>query len=101
MSFDGIIGYSPVALAQNAIGLNIAIKDPAKVRDAWQSAYGRSGNSNKVAVLEDGLTYRPISMSNSDAQFFRTRKFQIEEICRIFQVPPHEECVALMSRLKE
>ncbi len=113
LGFDGIIGYSPVALAKNAIGLNIAaeeyggkffannatpsgilstsgtIKDPSKVRDAWQSAYGGSGNSNKVAVLEDGLTYQPISMPNSDAQFLETRKFQIEEICRIFQVPPH------------
>ncbi len=113
LGFDGIMGYSPVALAKNAIGLNIAaeeyggrffannatpsgilhtegtIKDPKKVRDAWHSAYGGSGNSNKVAVLEDGLQYQPISMPNSDAQFLETRKFQIEEICRIFQVPPH------------
>lgn len=113
LGFDGVMGYSPVALAKNAIGLNIAaeeyggrffannatpsgilstpgtIKDPTKVRDAWQSTYGGSGNSNKVAVLEDGLQYQPISMPNSDAQFLETRKFQIEEICRIFQVPPH------------
>jgi HK97 family phage portal protein len=113
LGFDGVMGYSPVALAKNAIGLNIAaeeyggrffannatpsgilstegtIKNPTKVRDAWQAAYGGSGNSNKVAVLEDGLKYQPISMPNSDAQFLETRKFQIEEICRIFQVPPH------------
>jgi HK97 family phage portal protein len=113
LGFDGVMGYSPVALAKNAIGLNIAaeeyggrffannatpsgilstsgtIKDPSKVRDAWQAAYGGSGNSNKVAVLEDGLQYQAISMPNSDAQFLETRKFQIEEICRIFQVPPH------------
>lgn len=113
LGFDGVIGYSPVALAKNAIGLNIAaeeyggrffannatpsgilstqgtIKDPTKVRDAWQSAYGGVNNSNKVAVLEDGLQYQAISMPNSDAQFLETRKFQIEEICRIFQVPPH------------
>ncbi len=113
LGFDGIMGYSPVALAKNAIGLNIAaeeyggrffannatpsgilstagtIKDPTKVRDAWQAAYGGINNSNKVAVLEDGLQYQAISMPNSDAQFLETRKFQIEEICRIFQVPPH------------
>lgn len=113
LGFDGVMGYSPVALAKNAIGLNIAaeeyggrffannatpsgilstsgtIKDPAKVRDAWQAAYGGISNSNKVAVLEDGLQYQAISMPNSDAQFLETRKFQIEEICRIFQVPPH------------
>ena len=113
LGFDGVMGYSPVALAKNAIGLNIAaeeyggrffannatpsgilstagtIKDPTKVRDAWQIAYGGVNNSNKVAVLEDGLQYQAISMPNSDAQFLETRKFQIEEICRIFQVPPH------------
>lgn len=113
LGFDGIMGYSPVALAKNAIGLNIAaeeyggrffannatpsgilstsgtIKEPTKVRDAWQAAYGGINNSNKVAVLEDGLQYQAISMPNSDAQFLETRKFQIEEICRIFQVPPH------------
>ncbi len=113
LGFDGITGYSPVALAKNAIGLNIAaeeyggrffsnnatpsgilstagtIKDPSKVRDAWQLAYGGISNSNKVAVLEDGLQYQAISMPNSDAQFLETRKFQIEEICRIYQVPPH------------
>lgn len=113
LGFDGVMGYSPVALAKNAIGLNIAaeeyggrffannatpsgilstsgtIKDPTKVRDAWQAAYGGINNSNKVAVLEDGLQYQAISMPNSDAQFLETRKFQIEEICRIFQVPPH------------
>jgi len=113
LGFDGVMGYSPVALAKNAIGLNIAaeeyggrffannatpsgilstagtLKDPTKVRDAWQSAYGGSSSSNKVAVLEDGLQYQAISMPNSDAQFLETRKFQIEEICRIFQVPPH------------
>ncbi|KAB2953729.1 phage portal protein [Heliorestis acidaminivorans] len=113
LGFDGVMGYSPIALAKNAIGLSLAaeeyggkffannarpsgilstagtIKDPSKVRDAWQAAYGGSGNSNKVAVLEEGLQYQPISMPNSDAQFLETRKFQIEEICRIFQVPPH------------
>lgn len=113
LGFDGVVGYSPVALAKNAIGLNIAaeeyggkffannatpsgilstagtLKDPGKVRDAWQAAYGGTRNSNKVAVLEEGLQYQPISMPNSDAQFLETRKFQIEEICRIFQVPPH------------
>jgi len=111
LGFDGVMGYSPVALAKNAIGLNIAaeeyggrffannatpsgilstagtLKDPSKVSDAWQAAYGGTRNSNKVAVLEEGLQYQPISMPNADAQFLETRKFQIEEICRIFRAP--------------
>jgi HK97 family phage portal protein len=112
LGFDGIMGHSPIALARNAIGLNIAaeeyggrffanganpsgilttpgvIKDPEKVRTAWHSAYS-GNNAHKVAVLEEGLHYERISIPNNDAQFLETRKFQIEEICRIFQVPPH------------
>ena len=112
LGFDGILGHSPIALARNAIGLNIAaeeyggkffanganpsgilttpgvIKDPEKVRSAWSKAYS-GANAHKVAVLEENLHYERISIPNNEAQFLETRKFQIEEICRIFQVPPH------------
>lgn len=53
------------------------------------SQFGGSANSNKVAVLEEGLKYTPISINPTDAQFLETRKFQIDEIARIFRVPPH------------
>ena len=113
LGFDGLVGYSPIAMAKNAIGMAIAceeygakffangaapsgvlehpgvIKDPQKVRDAWQSQFGGSANSNKVAVLEEGMKYTPISISPEQAQFLETRKFQINEIARIFRVPPH------------
>ena len=113
LGFDGLVGYSPIAMAKNAIGLAIAaeeygskfyangaapsgvlehpgtLKDPAKVRDSWNSAFGGSSNSHKVAVLEEGLKYTPISISPNEAQFLETRKFQINEIARIFRVPPH------------
>ena len=65
------------------------IKDPTRVREAWQSQFGGSGNSGKVAVLEEGMKYTPISISPDQAQFLETRKFQINEIARIFRVPPH------------
>ena len=113
LGFDGLVGYSPIAMAKNAIGLAIAteeygakffangaapsgvlehpgtIKDPARVREAWQSQFGGSSNSGKVAVLEEGMKYTPISISPEQAQFLETRKFQINEIARIFRVPPH------------
>ncbi len=113
LGFDGVVGYSPIAMAKNAIGLAIAteeygakffangaapsgvlehpgtIKDPSRVRDAWQSQFGGSANSGKVAVLEEGMKYTPISISPEQAQFLETRKFQINEIARIFRVPPH------------
>ena len=65
------------------------IKDPARVRDTWQGQFGGSGNAGKVAVLEEGMKYTPISISPEQAQFLETRKFQINEIARIFRVPPH------------
>ena len=65
------------------------IKDPSKVRDTWQSQFGGSSNTGKVAVLEEGMKYTPISISPEQAQFLETRKFQINEIARIFRVPPH------------
>ena len=113
LGFDGLVGYSPIAMAKNAIGLAIAaeeygskfyangaapsgvlehpgtLKDPSKVRESWTQTFGGSSNANKVAVLEEGMKYTPISISPNEAQFLETRKFQINEIARIFRVPPH------------
>ena len=113
LGYDGLVGYSPIAMAKNAVGLAMAaeeygakffangaapsgvlehpgtIKDPERIRQSWQSTFGGSVNSNKIAVLEEGLKYTPIAISPEQAQFLETRKFQINEIARIFRVPPH------------
>ncbi|QOR46683.1 phage portal protein [Trueperella pecoris] len=113
LGFDGLVGYSPIAMAKNAIGLAQAtedygasffangaapggvlehpgtIKDPTRVRESWQQTFGGARNGNKVAVLEEGMKYTPISVSPEQAQFLETRKFQINEIARIFRIPPH------------
>ena len=113
LGFDGIVGYSPIALEKSAIGLGIAaeeygskffsngarpsgilthpntVKDPAALRASWNAAYGGSGNASRVAVLEEGMSFVPLSLPNNEAQFLETRKFQVSEICRIFRVPPH------------
>ena len=65
------------------------VKDPKRLRESWNAAYGGSANANKVAVLEEAMTFTPISMPNNEAQFLETRKFQVAEICRIYRVPPH------------
>ena len=81
LGFDGLVGYSPIAMAKNAIGLAIAteeygakwfangaapsgvlehpgtIKDPSRVREAWQSQFGGVSNSGKIAVLEEGMLF--------------------------------------------
>ena len=113
LGFDGIMGYSPIALEKNAIGLGIAseeygskffsngarpsgilthpntVKNPKALRESWNSAYGGSSNANRVAILEEGMKFEPITIPNNEAQFLETRKFQVDEICRIFRVPPH------------
>ena len=112
LGFDGAVGYSPIAMAKNAIGLAIAteeygskffangatpsgilefpgtVKEPERVRESWNKGFGGE-NKHKVAILEEGMKYTPISISPNEAQFLETRKFQIDEIARIFRVPPH------------
>ena len=51
--------------------------------------YQGSGNAYRVAVLEEGMKFQSIGIPPEQAQFLETRKFQIDEICRIFRVPPH------------
>ncbi len=113
LGFDGVMGYSPIAVERNAVGLSIAaeefgskffgngatpsgilthpntVKNPKALRESWMAAYGGSSNSNRIAILEEGMTFTRISMPNNEAQFLETRKFQVEEICRIYRVPPH------------
>jgi len=113
LSYDGLVGFSPIAACRNAVGAGIAaetyssrffangaapsgvlqhpglIKNPERLRDSWNAAYGGTGNAGKVAILEEGMTFTPVSITPQDSQLLETRKFTVEEICRIFRVPPH------------
>lgn len=113
MGFDGLIGYSPIAMAKNAIGMAIAteeygakffsnganpggvlehpgvLKDPKKVRESWNTVYQGTGNAHKIAVLEEGMKFQAIGIPPEQAQFLQTRKFQTVEIARVFRIPPH------------
>ena len=113
LGFDGLVGYSPIAMAKNAIGMTQSceeygakffkngaypggvlehpgtLEDPDKVRESWNKAFGGSSNAGKVAVLEEGMKYQPISFSPEQSQLSATRAYQLDEIARIFRVPPH------------
>lgn len=113
LGFDGLVGYSPIAMAKNAIGMSIAaeeygakffsnnatpggilefpgvIKDHEKVRESWRQGFGGSNNAQNIAILEQGMKFTPITISPEQAQFLETRKFQIDEIARLFRIPPH------------
>jgi HK97 family phage portal protein len=113
LGFDGLVGHSPIAMAKNAIGMAIAteeygakffanganpggvlehpgiVKDPKRVRDSWNAVYQGSANAHRIAVLEEGMKFQPIGIPPEQAQFIATRKFQLNEIARIFRIPPH------------
>lgn len=112
-SLDGIKGISPIRQAKQTIGLTMAteeygakffsngarpggvletagvVKDPERLRSAWNAQFQGSRNGHRVAVLEEGVKYHTIGIPPDEAQFLETRKFQLSEICRIFRVPPH------------
>lgn len=113
--FDGLVGYSRIALARNAIGLSIsAEKYGSKVfnngarpdvvlktkknltpeaqknlRESWNEIYSGSGNAGRTAVLEQDMDIQTLGFPPEDAQFLQTRQFQVSEIARIFRIPPH------------
>lgn len=113
LGFDGLVGYSPISMTKNAIGLALAaeeygsrffvngaapagvlehpgvIRDVSKLRESWNETFGGSRNAGKVAILEEGLHFNPISMSPQDSQLLETRQYQLTEIARIFRIPPH------------
>jgi len=112
LGFDGLVGYSPIAMAKNAVGLALAteefgatffsnganpggvlespgvISDPERLKESWHSQFS-GARAHSIAVLEEGLKYHSIGIPPDQAQFLETRKFQITEIARIFRVPPH------------
>ena len=113
LGFNGLIGFSPIAMMKNALGSAIAVekygsaffkngaqpagvlehpgtlKNPERIRENWSDVYGGPQNAHKVAVLEEGMQYKAISLPPEDSQFLSTRQFGVNEICRIFRVPPH------------
>lgn len=115
LGFDGVKGYSPIRMAQEAVGLGLAaeefgarffsnganaggiveyegrMKDEAKTefRKAFNEKYAGLGKSGGLIFLENGSKFTKLAIPNNEAQFLETRKFQIEEIARIYRVPLH------------
>lgn len=113
--FDGLTGYSRIALARNAIGLakstekygsklfsngakpGVVLKHPKtlgavaakNILESWNANYQGADNSHRTALLEEGMDITQIGIPPEDAQFLETRQFQVSEIARIFRVPPH------------
>ncbi len=111
---NGIVGKSRIQVAREMLGGVLASQDHGnkawangarlsgvlqtdsvmtdeaivRLSDSWTQQFGGYGNAGKTAILENGLKYQQLSMSNEDAQWLESRQFSVEEVCRIFRVPP-------------
>lgn len=122
LSFDGLVGLSPItyqrnmianalgkemyesALFKSGVQLSGVLEHPAelsaaanqRIAESFSAAYGGIQNARKVAILEEGMKFRELSMTNDEAQFLESRNFSQMQICQIFRVPPY--MVADLSR---
>jgi HK97 family phage portal protein len=123
LTFDGIVGLSPLAQLRESIGIALAgenmssgmlangaqptgvLKHPdqisaeaaANLRESWSARYSGASNTGKTIVLEEGMSWEQLSMTSVDAQFLEQRKFTVEEIARGFRVPLH--MIGMLDRM--
>lgn len=116
LGFDGIIGYSVVRLAAQSLGLSMALEqnaaaffgnssrpagvlempgqltEPARdqTRREWEKVHQGSARSYRIAVLDQGMKFNPITMPNNEAQMLESRKLSVTEMARWLKVPPHK-----------
>jgi len=114
LGFDGFMGYSVVAMARKSIGLGMAmetfgsqyfgngthpgmiiehpgtLKEPARLREALTATYSGLGKSHRLMLLEEGMKAHAVTINPEDSQFLESRQFQIPEIARWFNLPPHK-----------
>ena len=116
LGFDGIQGYSVISMARKSIGLGMAMEtfgsmyfgngthpgmivehpgqlSPAahtNLKNSLTDAYSGLGNAHRLLLLEEGMKAQKISIPPNDSQFLESRQFQIPEIARWFNLPPHK-----------
>jgi HK97 family phage portal protein len=115
LSSNGIIGYSPIQQAAESVGLDLATRQfggrffgndsrpggilthpgklspdgAKKLKKGWEEAHRGLSNSQRVAVLEEGVTWTTIGIPPEQAQFLETRRYGRSEIAGLFRVPLH------------
>lgn len=112
---DGLNGYSPIALHRRSVELaraaeefgarffgndarpGVVLRHPghlgeqamANLRASWTEAHGGLSRAHRVAILEEGMDITEVGIPPQDAQYLELRRFQVEEIARIYRIPPH------------
>ena len=115
LSGDGIVGISPISTLKHTIGENISAQNLSqdfydggarlsgvleapgtlsedaynRIKMSWREKHEGRNSTDKTALLEEGMTYKPISLSPVDADILKTRKFGLEELIRPFRIPLH------------
>jgi HK97 family phage portal protein len=119
LGFDGVVGYSVARVGANSIGIGMALDEYAgrlfsngaaprgvieqpdngkklgdesikRLRTNWDETYGGLSNVHRVAVLEEGLTYKAVGLPPNDTQMLESRQYQAVEVCRWFRMQPHK-----------
>lgn len=114
LGFDGFTGYSVISMARKSIGLSMALetfgalffgngtnpgmivshpghlKDPSILRDALTAAHSGLGKTHRLMLLEEGMKVEKYGIPPDDCQFLESRGFQIPEVARWFNLPPHK-----------
>jgi HK97 family phage portal protein len=111
---DGVLGVSPIAAARGVVELALAesehgvntfrngakllgvLKFPGMlkpdqrrdIKESWGSQYAGAVNAGRTAILEGGVDFQSVSMSLEDAEWIASRQFSVEEVARLFRVPP-------------
>mgnify|MGYP000960602964 CR=1 FL=1 len=118
-SMDGYIGTSPIQTNADVLGLGLAVEQHAaqmfargttmsgvieRPREAgaiksqeaidrllakWTDRYSGVRNAFSVAMLQEGMSYKALSQDNEKAQLLQSRQWTVNEICRLFKIPPH------------
>lgn len=116
LGFDGIIGYSPVQMHRETIGLSLAqqkfgstfygngaypgvmLSHPARLsvdaqnrlRKSWDEILRSADKAHRTIILEEGMKPERMTINPDDAQYLEGRQFSIEDIARMYRVPPHK-----------
>ena len=116
LGYDGLVGYSPVQLMAETIGINLAqerfaasffgngaypgviLTHPARLDEvaekrlkrSWEDGFRGSDGANRTAILMEGMKADKMTLAPDEAQFLESRQFSVEDICRGYRVPPHK-----------
>lgn len=111
---DGVLGVSPITAARSVVELAIAegehgvntftngakllgvLKFPGKLKPeqrtaiaaSWSSQHAGGSNAGRTAILEEGVDFQALSMTLEDAEWIAARQFSVEEVARLFRMPP-------------